>query len=143
MSEYIADQEYLMSTAFDLLRQRDPQTSQTELSIDSHEGNLVLCRLGQVLANGTITNATITASGVSTVYVIGLENFATVNLAGTANVYVKPMSGVGPISRCPPHSSSALKSCRTPEACIDYVFALDCNGVQRDICEPAYCTVPA
>ncbi len=50
-------------------------------------------RLGQILVNGTITNATITASGVSTVYIIGLENYATVNLAGTANVYVKPANG--------------------------------------------------
>jgi hypothetical protein len=54
-------------------------------------------RLGTVVANGTITNATITASGVSSVYLIGLANYATVNLAGTANVYVKPSSGETPI----------------------------------------------
>lgn len=54
---------------------------------------MILRRLGQVFVNGTVTNATITASGVSTVYVIGLENYATVNLAGTANVWVKPRSG--------------------------------------------------
>ena len=50
--------------------------------------------------NGTITNATITASGVSNVYLIGLENFAIVNLAGTANVYVKPANGELPLPQC-------------------------------------------
>lgn len=52
-----------------------------------------MCRLGSVVVNGTIHNASITASGVSTVWINGLDTYATVNLAGTADVYISSNSG--------------------------------------------------
>jgi hypothetical protein len=56
----------------------------------------VTCRLGQIVINGTIHNASITASGVASVYLDGLLGYATVNLAGVANVYISADSGLPP-----------------------------------------------
>ena len=50
-------------------------------------------RLGQVVANGTFVNATIVASGVGDVHVIGVENAVSVNLAGTASVTIEGDAG--------------------------------------------------
>ncbi len=51
------------------------------------------CRLGQIIANGTFVNSSIIASGVGSIYVIGVENSAAVNLAGTATVTIGAEAG--------------------------------------------------
>ena len=45
------------------------------------------------MANGTFVNATIVASGVGDVHVIGVENAVSVNLAGTASVTIEAEAG--------------------------------------------------
>ena len=50
-------------------------------------------RLGQVLAIGTFANASIVASGIGDVYVIGVESAVSVNLAGTASVTIAAEAG--------------------------------------------------
>ena len=50
-------------------------------------------RLGQIIANGTFVNSSIIASGVGSVYVIGVENSAAVNLAGTTTVTIGAEAG--------------------------------------------------
>lgn len=51
------------------------------------------CRLGQIIANGTFVDCSIIASGVGSIYVIGVENSAAVNLAGTATVTIGAEAG--------------------------------------------------
>ena len=46
-----------------------------------------------MLANGTFVNASIVASGIGDVYVIGVENAVSVNLAGTASVTIAAEAG--------------------------------------------------
>ena len=46
-----------------------------------------------MLANGTFVNASVVASGVGDVYVIGVENAVFVNLAGTASVTIEAEAG--------------------------------------------------
>ena len=47
-----------------------------------------------VVANGTFVNASIIASGVGNVYLIGVEDQVAVNLAGTAAVSVGAASSM-------------------------------------------------
>ena len=49
------------------------------------------------MVNGSVVNASVVASGVASVYLVGLENLAQVNLAGSANLYVEPSSGAHPL----------------------------------------------
>ena len=53
-----------------------------------------------VVANGTFDTATVIASGVGNVYVIGVESHVDVNLAGTASLSIGADS-----SECPNSSS--------------------------------------
>ena len=46
-----------------------------------------------MVANGTFVNASVVASGVGDVYVIGVENAVSVNLAGTASVTIAAEAG--------------------------------------------------
>lgn len=46
------------------------------------------------MVNGSIGNASLVVSGVASVYLVGLQDLAQVNLAGTADLYVEPASGV-------------------------------------------------
>ena len=63
----------------------------------SHALLLPACRIGNVMVNGSIVNASVVVSGVANVYLMGLENLAQVNLAGSANLYVEPASGEHPL----------------------------------------------
>ena len=51
-------------------------------------------RIGNIIFNGSIGNASLVVSGVATVYLLGLQNVAQVNLAGTASLFIEPASGV-------------------------------------------------
>jgi len=50
-------------------------------------------RLGQIIANGTFVSSSIIASGVGSIYVIGVEKSAAVNLAGTVSVTIGAEAG--------------------------------------------------
>ena len=51
-------------------------------------------RIWNIVVNGSIVNASLVISGVADVYLRGLHNLAKVNLAGTANLFIEPASGV-------------------------------------------------
>ncbi len=50
-------------------------------------------RLGRIYVDGIIGNATIAASGSGDVYVIGLEDTAVLNLAGTVTANIQATNG--------------------------------------------------
>ena len=53
----------------------------------------ICCRSGYIYVNGSIANATVAASGLATVYVLGLENAARVNLGGVSQAVIGSTEG--------------------------------------------------